>query len=223
MIRATHTCLVALVLLGLAAPPALAADLAGTVSYALGPSSVERAAPTTALSEGSFIFEGDTLRTGANAIVQIDMVDGARMLLLPDSALTLQDYRRPSRTRDPIARGAGDGKVTLRLLKGGFRARSGDIGKSHVQANYQIIAPVATVGLLGTDYLLRFCNMDCDSTVDMNGLYVGVQEGEIWIQNAGGHVHVKAGDYALVERGDSRAALYSSQPAALDVDDTFRD
>ena len=205
----------ALAMLSLYAPVALGGDLAGKVSYAVGSSSVERVTPTVAVSQGSFVFEGDTLRTGENAIVQIEMIDGARLLLLPDSILTLQDYRRPSRTADPIAQSAGDGKVTLRLLRGGFRARSGSIGKSLVKANYQVIAPVATLGLVGTEYLLRFCQRNCGSD-NQTGLYIAVQQGEIWVQNAGGHVHVKAGAHAVVESGEKKARLESTIPRAIE-------
>jgi hypothetical protein len=194
----------------LAAPLLQAHDLAGTVSRVLGASSVERAAPTAALSEGSYVFEGDTLRTGPDALLQLAMVDNASLLLLPDSVLIIQDYARPERTRDTTARETGDGKVTLRLLKGGFRARSGSIGRSGNRGSYQIIAPVATLGVQGAEFSLRFCAKDCRDEPDVavrNGLYLSVHAGAVWIQNAGGETVVKSDSIAFIDSASSAAEL----------------
>src|SRR3546814_7082028 len=49
----------------------------------------------------------------------------------------------------------------FRLLKGGFRAVSGLIGRVDHE-EYRVSTPVATIGIRGTDYYVYQCDAACD-------------------------------------------------------------
>jgi hypothetical protein len=63
-----------------------AQERAGQVVFALG--EAQRITPqgkVTALARGDAVFEGDTVRTGADSHVQLRMVDEGRIAVRPDS------------------------------------------------------------------------------------------------------------------------------------------
>jgi hypothetical protein len=200
-----------------AAAASHANSVAGRVMFASGPNSVERDGPTVGLIKGSFVFEGDTVLTGERGRLQLLMVDGQRIAIRPNTVFSIQDYELPEYTTDPIAVASGDGKVTLRLMKGAFRAISGEIGKSYVRANYQVIAPVATMGIRGTDYSVRWCDGDCgdEGPTPEDGLYIGVNVGGVWAQNAEGEIDVDRNEYAYIAAADSDPVFLLEPPAVL--------
>ena len=192
-----------LVAMQLVAIPASHANaVAGRVLFVKGPNSVDRDGPTVGLLKGSFIFEGDTINTGDKARIQLLMVDGARIAIRPNTTFGVQTYELPESTTDSFSIANNDGKATLRLVKGAFRSITGRIGKSHVKANYQVIAPVATLGIRGTDYTVRFCSSDCGgdgSGPDPDdGLYIGVSVGGVWVQNAEGSLDIDKNEFAFI-------------------------
>ncbi len=58
------------------------------------------------------------------------------------------------------AESSGTSRAFFRLLKGGFRAVSGLIGKAD-PSEYLISTPVATIGIRGTDYIVVVCDAAC--------------------------------------------------------------
>ncbi|MEP6162226.1 MAG: FecR family protein, partial [Halieaceae bacterium] len=197
-----------------------ASAVAGEVLFVAGPNSVEREGPTIGLLKGSFIFEGDTINTGAKGRIQLLMVDGARIAIRPNTTFSVQTYQLPGRTKDPIAIASNDGKAVLRLAKGAFRAMSGRIGKSYNKANYQVIAPVATMGIRGTDYTVRFCSADCgkgkaQGAAPKNGLYIGVNSGGVWARNAEGEINVNKNQFAFIGAADAKPEFLLQPPALL--------
>ena len=54
------------------------------------------------------------------------------------------------------------------LLRGGLRKITGSIGSSAL-ANYQVQTGLATIGIRGTDYVIKLCKLDdCTQTVSRN-------------------------------------------------------
>ncbi len=205
-----------------------AAAIAGRVLYASGPAAVEREGPTVALSKGSFIFEGDRIRTGADSRLQLLMVDGAHLAIRPDTIFIIEQYELPGSTADPVAIASNDGKAVMRLAKGAFRAISGRIGKSYNPATYQVVAPVATLGIRGTDYNVRFCKGDCGSGDGLepppkNGLYVGVNAGSVWASNAEDTVDIDINQYAFVAAANAAPTLLMRPPSVLSSSSYKRD
>lgn len=94
------------------------------------------------------------------------------------------------------------------LLKGGFRAVSGAIGKIN-HDDYQVATPVATIGIRGTDYLAVVCGPDCahDPVIDplldpgidaTGGVVFGDVGGSIVITSSQGEYTLTPGHYVLV-------------------------
>ena len=122
------------------------------------------------------VYEGDRIKTEPRARMEIVMDDGARIHIKEDSVVKITEY--------VITAGYDENSSSvLDLLRGGFRKITGSIGASAV-ANYQVQTGLATIGIRGTDYVLKMCKQDdCSQTVSRNDpdakLHAVVLEGAI--------------------------------------------
>lgn len=132
-------------------------------------------------------------------------------------------------TAAPVATAAAPGsRAFFRLLKGGFRAVSGLIGK--VDRNeYRISTPVATIGIRGTDYLLILCDEKCrlDPVVDENvpetsnvdgSLIVGVVTGGVAVLNEQGKEAGVSENQYLINLPDGTQIYLPFEPRFLRID-----
>jgi len=131
-------------------------------------------------------------------------------------------------TPTPVAAAAPGSRAFFKLLKGGFRAVSGLIGK--VDRNeYRISTPVATIGIRGTDYLLILCDAACrnDPVVDANvpetsevegGLIVGVISGGVAVLNMEGKEAALTENQYLINLPDGTQIYLPFEPRFLKVD-----
>ena len=128
------------------------------------------------LQINSQIFEGDRIETDAESQLLIVMDDGAEIHLKQDSVIKISEYT--------ITSGYDKNSSSiLDLLRGGFRKITGAIGASAL-ANYQVQTGMATIGIRGTDYVVKLCKGDdCTQTVGRNDpdakLHAAVLEGAI--------------------------------------------
>ena len=113
------------------------------------------------LQINSQIFEGDRLETEVGARLYILMDDGAEVHLKEDSALKISEY--------VITAGYGkESSSILDLIRGGLRKITGSIGASSL-ANYQVQTGFATIGIRGTEYVIKLCKQDdCTQNVSRN-------------------------------------------------------
>jgi len=113
------------------------------------------------LQINSRIFEGDRLETEIGARLYILMDDGAEVHLKEDSALKISEY--------VITAGYGkESSSILELIRGGLRKITGSIGASSL-ANYQVQTGFATIGIRGTEYVIKLCKQDdCTQNVSRN-------------------------------------------------------
>ncbi len=204
---------------------ACAADRAGTVVLAVG-NVTDQAADGNrrTLHDGDGIYSGDSLSTGRGAYLDLDFADGGRILLRPGTRFQVERYHYaaagPAQTAAPAtARSEIHESAFFRLIKGGLRAISGLIG--HVtRADYRLDTPVATIGIRGTEYDVRYCNNDCGDKAGaagalQNGLYTGVDRGAIAISNRAGEIITTAGQFLYVHDTRSRIRLLRGRPAVL--------
>ena len=98
----------------------------------------------------SEVFAGDMLITAKDSYAQLEMNDGTRMTLRPNSNLRIEAYQ--FRTETPQS-----DSIVLRLLKGGFRTVTGLIGKRGNTDAYKLRAATATIGIRGTEFSTRLC------------------------------------------------------------------
>ncbi len=113
------------------------------------------------LQINSQIFEGDRFETEIGSSLYILMDDGAEVHLKEDSVLKISEYII-------TAEYDKDSSSIMDLLRGGLRKITGSIGAS-AAANYQVQTGLATIGIRGTEYVLKLCKQDdCTQTVSRN-------------------------------------------------------
>lgn len=135
---------------------------------------------TRAIGRGDFIYAGETVQVGNNSYANLRFKDGSRVLLRPNSEFVVEAFQydasmaqqeapsppeaikeQKAKPAEAVAlRGSSGNKAFFKLLKGGFRAISGAIGKVDRQS-YRVTTPVATIGIRGTDYEAVLCAEDC--------------------------------------------------------------
>ena len=200
---------------------ASATPSAGTVTLVTGHASA--ATPSGEIRElvkGGSVYSGEVITTSTASFVNVEFSDGGRVLLRPETRFAIERYQFAGGTEAAAgAPGQTQAQVPqenafFRLLKGGFRAVSGLIGHTR-REDYAVQTPVATIGIRGTDYEVRYCNGDCaDITpAPKDGLYAGVQSGGIQIDSPAGSIATAAGGYAFIAAGASPVSLPTRPPA----------
>jgi FecR protein len=119
---------------------------AGTVTHLSGTLYVKRADGTVLLlSERSRVVQGDELSTERATYAQVKFDDGGRVTLRPNTRVKIDSF---SFEKDEPKK---DGFV-MSLIKGGFRALTGLIGKRANRNAYRVSTSTATIGIRGTTY-----------------------------------------------------------------------
>lgn len=170
---------------------------AGTVTHLSGTLSVKRADGTTKLlAVKSEVFPGDVLSTAEGTYARVKFVDGGEVVLRPASQIKLDAYAFNDKQPE-------NDNAVMSLLKGGFRAVTGLIGKrNHDNVHYS--TPTATIGIRGTHFGALYCQNDCGGIPTTsgqppdNGLHVDVASGAIVVSNGAGQVQVNMGQFAFV-------------------------
>src|SRR5687768_13710183 len=151
------------------------------VDFAVG--NVTAVAPsgrTRALARGSEIEVGDTVNTQQGR-AQLRFQDGAYMSLQPETSFKIDEFRFTEQ-------GGGKDGVVMSLLKGGMRTITGLIGRTNRQ-NYKFRTAVATIGIRGTEYAVRYTN----------SIEVFCAGGAIEIQNEAGTLVLGTGQGGFVQ------------------------
>ena len=116
---------------------------------------------TQILETNSPIYEGDRITTGMGSTAYIAMDDGAEIYLKEDSVIKISTYVINSGFDK-------DSSSVLDLIRGGLRKITGSIGASAL-SNYQVQTGLATIGIRGTEYVIKLCKQDdCNQTVGRN-------------------------------------------------------
>lgn len=128
-----------------------AAAQVGEVVHSQGIATAQKeGAPARFITKGDVLSEGDVLTTSGRGYAVIAMKDGARMTLRPDTVFAIDTY----------AHDRGEESAVMRLLRGGFRAVTGLIGKRN-PGGVRIQAAGATIGIRGTEFDARLCGPEC--------------------------------------------------------------
>ena len=142
-----------------------AADI-GRVVLAAGDASAVRGGQVVKLAFGAAVQDKDLLRTGPATNLQVRFQDDSFVSMRENSELRIDEFRFSGK-------GDGGDSAVFGLVKGGFRALTGLIGRVHNE-EYKMVTPTATVGIRGTDYAATLCAGDCrnaDGSPAKDGLY----------------------------------------------------
>jgi hypothetical protein len=180
---------------------------AGVIQFVAGdvqivqPDGGERAA-----RKGVAVNVGDTLSTAKGAMTQLKMGDGAVVVVVPESRVTVVEFRYA---------GVEDGteKVRYRLEQGGFRAVTGAIGRTH-KKNYVIETPIAHMGVRGTDHETYYFPAIGPVSEDgaKPGAYNKVNMGKTFIRTGAGEVEVEPNQVGFVASANDVPAILPTVP-----------
>lgn len=149
-------------------------DVRGDVRAAAG-----SAAPLR-VAKDQRIVPGTTVTTGAGAQTIIRFDDGHTVVLAENTEFRLTQY---SFDKDKPQ----NDNIAMQLLKGGLRSVSGAI-VSRSRSVFALLAPQATIGIRGTDFMIAL----------VNPAYLSVLQGSIAATNAAGTATFAAGATATV-------------------------
>jgi len=139
------------IVIALAAPFAGAAEQAGRAVFARGAVTGESVDGTVrVIGKDTPVHEGDVITTGSRSFAVLQLDDGTRMALRPETVFKVEVYKD-----DP-----GEESAVMRLFKGGMRTITGFISKRNPDA-YKVQTAVATIGIRGTEFDARLCTDDC--------------------------------------------------------------
>lgn len=183
---------------------------AGVVTHLSGTLSAKRADGTTKLlSVKSEVFPGDVLTTEQETYARVKFVDGGEVVLRPASQMKLDAYAFSENQ-------SGSDNAVMSLLKGGFRAVTGLIGKRN-HDNVRYSTPTATIGIRGTHFGALFCSNDCGGVPTatgkppVNGLHVDVASGSIALSNGAGQQIINTGQFGFVRDASSPPVVVPPQ------------
>ena len=141
---------------------------AGSVRQLQGAVSVTRANAPLALSTGDAVREGDTIVTAAGASALLQLEDGAKLLVRPNTNVILSRM---------VNTGALERLGhSIDLAVGAIRYVTGIVGKSRPQG-VLFKTPSATIGIRGTDF--EIVHAPKQRSLQGSGTYVRVNSGEI--------------------------------------------
>ena len=121
-------------------------DRAATVKRVDGPVLARGPQGERALNSGDDVAANERVLTGQGGSVSLVLRDGSTLMLGPDSALDLKEFRFNPTTND--------GSVVLSVVKGTLRMITGLIGKTRPES-VRITTPTSTIGVLGTDFIVE--------------------------------------------------------------------
>jgi len=207
---------------GATSAPGATATAAGTATLVTG--HVNAATPAGEIRDlikGGPVYSGEVIITAASSYVNIEFSDGGRVLLRPQTRFSIERYQYAGATpanAQAVAQPAQQESAFFRLLKGGFRAVSGLIGHTR-REDYAVQTPVATIGIRGTDYEVRYCAGDCTDVtpVPQDGLYAGVQSGAIALDNQAGSSTTTAGQFVFIAGANGASVPLALRPPALQL------
>jgi len=171
---------------------------AGKMLLAVGDVAALRGTERVPLTAGAPVNVGDTVVTGAQSHAQIRFADDALVALKPDSEFRIERYNFG---------GASDGSevAVFRLVKGGFRTLTGQIGRLN-RDQYQLLTTQATIGIRGTHYQVQICSAgQCmnNGAPAASGMYGGVYEGRLIVSNSFGADEYGAEEFFYVPDGEA--------------------
>jgi hypothetical protein len=161
------------------------ADLAGKFIFVRGKVwIIDVAGEKYRAEKGGVVTEGDTIVTEKGGYAQLLMEDKGYMAIRPDTTMRIDTFQY---------KGKADGteKGVFSIMKGGFRAITGVIGRKN-KKNYKIKTPVANIGIRGTDHEPMFIPVPGpgETPVGQPGAYDKVNVGEAFIENDAGLVTI---------------------------------
>jgi hypothetical protein len=174
------------------------AQAAGKVVLAVGDVVAVRGTDRVRLVAGAAVNTGDTVVTGAQSHAQLRFADNALVALKPDSEFRIEQFVYNGREDNANV-------AVFRLVRGGFRTLTGEIGRINKEA-YRVETTQATIGIRGTHYQLQACapsQCRIGNEYAASGLYGGVLDGLLAVSNSFSSEVYGVDEYFFVPDGEA--------------------
>jgi hypothetical protein len=126
-----------------------------------------------AVSKGTPLFNGETVRTDKGAYVVLAFRDQSKVTVISESEFKLEDVRFSGQK-------AESGSFVVRVVRGGVRALTGFLGKRD-PSTVRFNVLTATIGIRGTGADTRLA-LDCVASACAEAAFVYTWEGAVAIQ-----------------------------------------
>ena len=176
--------------------------VAGTVSLVEGDVRfVDQSQQPRRPALGDAVYQGDSIVTGSDGEVHLDMLDGGYIGVRPGTRMRIVEFK---------AEGGADDGFLIGLLEGSFRAVTGWITRSGAR-RAEVQTPTATIGVRGTDY--EPLVIPEGSKAGEAGTYTRVNVGETELSTKEGSVIVRPNQAGFVpHRGAARPRVLERVP-----------
>jgi hypothetical protein len=190
----------------LAADAAGAAPVVGVVAQLSGPLLDRKAdGSTKVLALKSEVEDGDTLVSEKNTYALIRFSDRSDITLRPGTTFRIEHFAYDA------AQPQGD-SAAFSLVKGGLRSITGLLGQRN-KDKFSLRTPGATIGIRGTTFIAQWVEAQEAPAALAPGLHVAVLDGMIEVANAGGALHVPAGQFGYAAGARQAPVAVPPQPA----------
>jgi hypothetical protein len=161
------------------------------------------AAVPASVARNQRVVAGTTVTTGPGAQTVIRFDDGHTVVLSENTEfrVTAYSFDKDKPQSDNIA---------MQIFKGAMRSVTGFIGSRSRNA-FSLVAPQATIGIRGTDFMIAL----------VNPAYLSVSQGSIGVSNAAGTAAFEAGATATVSSSTTLAAGIPASALPASVASTF--
>lgn len=146
----------------------------GHVSRIQGAVFAQRGKDMVPLGLNAQVKRADTLKTSADARLELTMLDETKLTLGGDTVFELARY--------DLGRQPGAGAVLLKLTKGAFRMVTGELSALR-GGPFEVGTPLGTIGIRGTDYWGGYLGTD-----EINVLLISGKG--VYIKNNGGMTEI---------------------------------
>lgn len=151
------------------------------------------------LARGAAIFISDVINVAAASKIQIRFTDGGLLNLIEQTQYRIDSYAFNKE---------GKNEFGAELVKGGFRALSGSIGKENPEG-YQIKTPVASIGVRGTIF---------EANIVRGETFFGVESGSVSVSNRAGQRTLNPGQFVSSTSPTQLGTVTNERPEALRQD-----
>jgi len=162
------------------------------------------------LKVGDQIKHGQLLSSDATGYVWLKLDDGGNLLMRPNTEIIIQNF-----TFNPDA---DSSSAVFRLNRGGVRILNQL--NDDLDVIYKFITDVGTIDFYGGSFQARLCKSDCDNLYPAatDGLYLGVEDGEIEFRNYSGNMTIEPGQFSYAANGKQQPQIHATLPSPLKQD-----
>ena len=184
---------------------------AGRVHLDKGSYQILREKQTLTFKESASVYPGDRIRTAGASVVRIQLRDQSVYVLGSNSEFEIEDF---SFAKNPSNNPKAGFIARFKLWFGAVSAKSGIVGRQN-RDSYRLNTPLATVGIRGTDYTVRFC--DNDQCGNYPGVSTAVTNGEVSFENKAGTTPLGKEEFVHAKTEDEKPQVTAIPEGFLDL------